>query len=80
MEVKDQGIWLHKVVHKAGKGNTNVDALNRNPIPDDQHVQISSKDEEKEEEARKYTEEKKRQILYEYHDAPVGGYQGHRTL
>jgi len=36
--------------------------------------------EEEEEEARKYTEEQKRQLLYEYHDAPVGGHQGARTL
>jgi len=41
--------------------------LSRNPIPDDQHVHISRKDKE-EEEARKYTEEEKHQILYEYHD------------
>jgi len=36
----------YKIVHKAGKSNTNADALSRNPIPDDQHVHISQKDEE----------------------------------
>jgi len=66
----------YEIIHKAGKDNTNADALSRNPIPDDQHVYISQKDEEKEEEVREYIEEEKRQILYEYHDAPVGGHQG----
>jgi len=75
-----------EIVHKAGKGNTNADALSRNPIPDNQHLNsISQKkeeeeeqeEEEQEEEAPKeYTEEEKRQILYEYHDAPTGGHQG----
>jgi len=66
----------YEIIHKTGKGNTNADALSRNPIPDDQHVYISQKDEEKEEEVREYIEEEKRQILYEYHDVPVGGHQG----
>jgi len=38
----------YEIIHKAGKGNTNADALSRNPIPDDQHVYISQQDEEKE--------------------------------
>jgi len=67
----------YEIVHKTGKGNTNADALSRNSIPDDQHVHISRKDEEEEEEAvREYTEKEKRQILYEYHDTPVRGHQG----
>jgi len=63
----------YEIVHKAGKS--------RNPTPtDDQHVNSISRRNEEEEE-REYTEEEKRQILYEYHDAPVGGHQGvARTL
>jgi len=39
----------YEIVHKAGKGNTNADALSRNPISDDQHINnISQEDEEEE--------------------------------
>jgi len=50
----------YEIVHKAGKGNTNADALSRNPIPDDQYIYISQKDEEKEEEVREYRRSKRR--------------------
>jgi len=73
----------YEIVHKAGKGNTNADALSRNLIPDDQHINsVSQGNEEEEEEApREYTEDEKRQILYAYHDVPIGGHQGiARTL
>jgi len=79
----------YEIVHKAGKGNANADALSRNPIPVDQHInsvnQEKEEEEDEEEEAeeapKEYTEEEKRQILYEYHDAPTGGHQGiARTL
>jgi len=77
----------YEIIHKAGKGNTNADALSRNPIPDEPHINSVSRkkeeeeEEQEEEEPREYTEEEKRQILYEYHDAPTGGYQGiARTL
>jgi len=59
----------YEIVYKAGKGNTNADALSK---PDNQHVHISQKDEKEEEKVREYTEEENGQILYEYHDAPVG--------
>jgi len=54
----------YKIVHKAGKSNTNADALSRNPVPDDQHVHISRKDEEKDEKAREYTKEEKSPRFY----------------
>jgi len=44
-----------EIIHKAGKGNINADALSRNLIPNDQHVYISRKNEEEEEEVREYT-------------------------
>ena len=28
----------YKIIHKAGKGNTNADTLSRNPIRNDEHV------------------------------------------
>jgi len=45
-------------------------------------VLAKGKKKEQEEEAPKeYTEEEKRQKLYEYHDAPTGGHRGiARTL
>jgi len=71
----------YEIVHKAGKGNTNADALSRNPIPDDQHINSVGQKKEEEEAPKEYSEEEKRQILYEYHDAPTGGHQGiARTL
>jgi len=48
----------YEVVYKVNKGNTNADALSRNPIPDNQHVHISRKDEEEEEEIREYRRRK----------------------
>jgi len=65
----------YEIVHKAGKGNTNADALSRNSIPDDQHINSQRKEEEEEQEEKalkEYTEEEKRQILYKYHDAQEG--------
>jgi len=55
--------------------------LSRNPISDDQHINSVSQRKEEEEEqeekaSKEYTEEEKRQILYEYHDAPIGRHQG----
>ncbi|XP_011699787.1 PREDICTED: uncharacterized protein LOC105457055 [Wasmannia auropunctata] len=61
----------YEIIHRAGKGNTNADALSRNPIPDDNAI-ISNVNCEKYE----YSEDEKRQILHEYHDAPLGGHQG----
>jgi len=62
----------YEIIHRAGKGNTNADALSRNPITNDSRM-LHFIEEEKE---RKYSEEEKRQILREYHDAPLGGHQG----
>jgi len=42
------------------------------PILDNQYINVNQGKEEK---AREYTEEEKRQILYEYHDALMGGHQ-----
>ncbi|KAL6254128.1 hypothetical protein P5V15_014749 [Pogonomyrmex californicus] len=58
-------------MHKAGKGNTNADALSRNLIVRD--TQINSIERDKEE--REYSKEEKEQITYEYHNAPLGGHQ-----
>jgi len=67
----------YEIIHRAGKGNTNADALSQNPIADQAQV-INVTQELKE---RKYSEEEKQQILYEYHNAPLGGHQGvSRTL
>ena len=63
-------------MHKAGKANANADALSRN-VP----ILTYELKGDKEEPERKYSEEEKQQILYEYHDAPTGGHQGiERTL
>jgi len=81
--------YYYEIIHKAGKGNTNTDAVSRNLIPDEPYINsISRRKEEEEkqeeEEPREYTEEEKRQILYEYHDAgismPTGGQGIARTL
>jgi len=61
----------YEIIHRAGKGNTNADALSRNPITNDSKM-LHIIEEEKE---RKY-EEEKQQILREYHDAPLRGHQG----
>jgi len=59
----------YEIIHRAGKGNTNADGLSRNPITNDSKtLYIIEKEEE-----REYNEEEKRQILREYHDAPLGG-------
>ena len=81
----------YEIIHKAGRANANADALSRNAIreaneiEEEQEIFTATREEEekeeKEEEAnsdneRKYTEDEKKQILYEYHDAPTGGHQG----
>ncbi|XP_018402807.1 PREDICTED: uncharacterized protein LOC108779800 [Cyphomyrmex costatus] len=66
-------------MHKAGKRNTNADALSRNPICNIKKDEENEEDKEKT--MREYTEEEKQRILYEYHDSPTGGHQGvTRTL
>ena len=71
----------YEIVHRAGKGNVNADALSRYPITDSARVNAITQEEEREEATKEYTEEEKRQILFEYHDAPIGGHQGAaRTL
>jgi len=77
----------YEIVHKARKYNTNADALSRN-VAHDIHIIDKEKESDEEEEERdsekeikRYTEEEKQQILYEYHDAPIGGHQGvQRTI
>jgi transposase InsO family protein len=67
----------YEIVHKAGKMNANADALSRNPIVEDSHINNVHQ----EEMPKEYSEEDKLQILHEYHDLPVGGHQGvTRTL
>jgi len=67
----------YEIIHCAGKGNTNADALNRNPVTDDSktfHIVQKKKE-------REYSETEKQQILREYHDIPLGEHQGvARTL
>jgi len=69
----------YEIIHCAGKGkgNTNADVLSRNPITNDSKtLHIIKKEKE-----REYSEEDKRQILSEYHDAALGRHQGvTRTL
>ncbi|KAL6264288.1 hypothetical protein P5V15_004383 [Pogonomyrmex californicus] len=66
----------YEIVHKAGKANANADALSRNMavIMKEQQTDDAASD-------KQYEEKDKKQILYEYHDAPVGGHQGvERTI
>ena len=66
----------YEIVHKSGKGNTNADALSRNPIADSATINSVQGDF-----PRQYSKEEKQQVLYEYHDSPIGGHQGvTRTL
>jgi len=67
----------YEIIHRAGKGNTNADALSRNSATDDSKTfHIVQKEKE-----REYSETEKQQILREYHDTPLGGHQGvTRTL
>jgi len=61
----------YEIIHRAGKGNTNADALSRNPVTDQPQVNnITQRIKE-----REYSEAEKQQILYEYHNAPLGGHQ-----
>jgi len=76
----------YEIIHKAGRANANADALSRNAIPEPHQEEreeeiLKVEEEENTDEARTYTEEEKQLILYEYHDAPVGGHQGiERTI
>ncbi|XP_020297108.1 uncharacterized protein LOC109861736 [Pseudomyrmex gracilis] len=65
----------YEIVHKKRKANTNADALSR--IPAEACTCEAKKSEKAEEksEKRELTEEEKKQILYEYHDSPVGAHQ-----
>ena len=71
------------ILHKAGKANANADALSRNVIAT---VNVPNKEEGEEEENKNVpiridNEEEREKIIYEYHDAPIGGHQGiDRTL
>jgi len=74
----------YEIIHKAGRANANADALSRNVrrdapgLEEERDVHAIKEDTE---DTNTYTEEEKRQILYEYHDAPIGGHQGiERTL
>jgi transposase InsO family protein len=81
MNVRDPGSRLlrwrlqleefdYEIEYKKGSLNTNADALSR--------INIVAKERESSE---VLDEESKRQILYEFHDAPVGGHRGmNRTL
>jgi len=78
----------YEIIHKAGRANANADALSCNAIPrssnennNNEVLIIEEEEEEQEDEAsskqsKTYTEEEKKQILSEYHDAPIGGHQG----
>ncbi|KAM0735324.1 Transposon Ty3-I Gag-Pol polyprotein [Formica fusca] len=66
----------YEIVHRSGKTNTNADALSRNVV-----LNLKEEKEENYNERRDYSEEDKARILYEYHDAPLGGHQGiERTI
>src|SRR5580765_4831122 len=78
----------YEIIHKAGRANANADALSRHIIQDaneikkeEEILKIEEDNEIADDTQKTYTEEEKQQILYEYHDAPTGGYQGiERTL
>jgi hypothetical protein len=57
----------YQIVYKRGALNTNADVLSR-------IHELSLEDKTKSE--TEIDEERKRQILYEYHDAPLGGHRG----
>jgi len=64
---------------KPDERNANADALSRNvrrdaPGLEEERDVHAIKEDTKD--TNIYTEEEKRQILYEYHDAPIGGHQG----
>ncbi|XP_025266084.1 uncharacterized protein LOC112638471 [Camponotus floridanus] len=67
---------------EAGRANANADALSRNAIPgpllekDEKILKIEEEEETDADNITTYTEEEKKQILSEYHDAPIGGHQG----
>jgi hypothetical protein len=76
MNVKDPGSRLlrwrihleefdYEIIYKRGSQNTNADALSR----------IGSVTDEAKG-STKLDEETKRQVLYEFHGAPVGGHRG----
>ena len=76
----------YEIIHKAGRANANADALSRNvtreanDTEEEREVFAINEEEREEEESNDkkkiYTEDEKKQILYEYHDAPIGGHQG----
>ncbi len=74
----------YEIIHKAGRANANADALSRNvkrDVPVIEEERGVHTIEEDTDTANIYTEEEKKQILYEYHNAPIGGHQGiERTL
>jgi len=73
----------YKIVHKAGRANANTDALSRNVKRDDDEMKrdrlvltLEKEEDNADKDARIYTEDEKKKILYEYHDAPIGRHQG----
>lgn len=84
--------YNYKIIHKAGRANANADALSRNMPRDTsqtkkekevlsvtEEARSNESNEESEnsiDKTKTYTEEEKRQIMHEYHDAPTGGHQG----
>jgi hypothetical protein len=77
MNVKDPGSRLlrwrikleeydYEIIYKKGALNTNADALSR----------IHELSENETNRRKEIDEESKKQILYEYHDAPLGGHRG----
>src|SRR5436190_9412409 len=80
----------YEIIHKAGRANANADALSRNvtreanDTEEEREVFAINEEEREEEESNDkkkiYTEDEKKQILYEYHDAPIGGQGVDRTI
>jgi len=77
MNVKDPGSRLirwhikleeydYEIVYKKGSLNTNADALSRINVMENQESTSATQE---------IGEERKKQILYEYHDAPLGGHR-----
>jgi len=55
----------YEIIHRAGKGNANADALSWNPITDKPQMNNIAQDLIEQE----YSEAEKQQILYEFHNA-----------
>lgn len=62
----------YEIIHKSGRANANVDALSRNAIRDEadtgeEQAILAIERDASSDDTQTYTEEEKKQIIYEYH-------------